>query len=127
MPPPTVAHRDRKKEADRKACRSRIETFREGDSWIARYSSDVIDHTAQASTPSAAIRECVAGVRADLEYALEYDTMEHLKPDEDMAKLPAFPHTVDGKPLSAEQYKKLCKMVIAHFKGRGNVVGVTPT
>jgi len=52
--------------------------FKEGDRWVARCLT--IDHAAQADTPEAAIRECIEGVKADLEFAIEHDTLEFLQP-----------------------------------------------
>ena len=52
--------------------------FKENDVWIARCIT--IDHTAQADHPVRAIRECIEGVVADLEYAIEHDSLEYLQP-----------------------------------------------
>ena len=52
--------------------------FKEGDMWVARCLD--IDHTAQARTPQSAIKECIDGLLHDIQFAIEHDTLEYLKP-----------------------------------------------
>jgi len=52
--------------------------FPQGGVWVARCFE--VDHAAQAATPQSAIKECVEGVLADIEFALEHKTLGHLKP-----------------------------------------------
>lgn len=52
--------------------------FKKQDVWVAQCFT--VDHAAQADNPRTAIKECVDGVLADIEFAIEHDAFGRLKP-----------------------------------------------
>ena len=52
--------------------------YREGGCWVARCLT--IDHAAQAKTPQSAIKECVEGLVADIQFAAEHGCLDSLRP-----------------------------------------------